>query len=1014
LVFAVKELQGGTLKSSFENTVEDYNVFSPLIVYDPSSPIFYGERRGSEVSQVISDTVSNLLDIIKRKGGKLLIILPDDLYNESLGLKDYVLEVSLKDKVFLTAILREYSKKYELGDDDVKSLVEEILNNFDAAYTLAARIAGQLISSNKYKVHEVSEIIEKSKGNIHKFITWFINYFFDIQSNQPNKLRAKTLVEIFAIRRPLAKVTTQQTPLIPPGIVKLIDELHEPSRMMNDDMVNWLVYRQHDLIEETIGMILRKDNRLCTTSEQETDDKHICPLEPWKNIEVAEELSKMEDEMVAVDYFFKKYGEKLTQALALLGDSCWKRIAYITGLGLAGFNRIIEHKDLSQDIVNTFEKPPIHCEADAYLLVGNRLPILIYLAFRRPINGYKRLDLLTVIAKALEPQSSDMEKELEEIYERTTKRRSIRGWEIIYAQGMVSILANTEKHVNEELASKALKMATYILTATAPSLLLDILSALEPLLEVVPQDYLHLLLRVSSRSDLECTLFILNKLNYIMEKEGKHYNQIKTLVWPLVDAGRIYADLLKRNNVYFYNIFGEVLLRDIIRRILGLLRDNALNKSKLSAIAWAFALSPALINEGLMKLYREELKEVKSLEELVDETFKKLEKMAKNLEELKSDKYFTEYVKCRLLGDPTDRDYVVGVLEAKLELEFMKADEKFSNFELKEAEEFFRKNAEEAKNIEFFQDYLIARGMVLRVKAIKDLKSFNDPIKEQLVKEHEELFKEALNMNMILPLDKKLEVRTVLCNYLVSLALTDEHGEIRRLFKEYYDLFLNADNPYSVLTRLILKVLLKHESGMKNMLKVASEELFDAIKGDVWVPLQPGLRVSLKLAKQEEAVEMCSKLNPEYSYLCSYAIAAAKNNSVAIRSLRGDLIFTFKENVSNKWYLLAGKLNEDLAELTSEFEELVRKLDGPSIVQLIAARTTYASFALLLWSLIDGNYKLAKAHILKLAVYSSTIAVSELGLEIYKAIKEAESAGKSYTDDNNVKLSLAKLFFYFI
>jgi hypothetical protein len=148
--------------------------------------------------------------------------------------------------------------------------------------------------------------------------------------------------------------------------------------------------------------------------------------------------------------------------------------------------------------------------------------------------------------------------------------------------------------------------------------------------------------------------------------------------------------------------------------------------------------------------------------------------------------------------------------------------------------------------------------------------------------------------------------------------------------------------------------------------------------------------------------------------LCSYAIAAAKNNSLAIRFLRGDLILTFQENVKNKWNLLAGKLNEDLAELTSEFEELVRKLDGPSIVQLRAAGSPFASFALLLWSLIDGNYKLAKAHTLRLAVDSSVIAVSELGLELYKAIKEAESAGKSCTDDNNVKLSLAKLFFYFI
>ncbi|PVU69501.1 hypothetical protein DDW04_00260 [Sulfolobales archaeon SCGC AB-777_K09] len=100
----------------------------------------------------------------------------------------------------------------------------------------------------------------------------------------------------------------------------------------------------------------------------------------------------------------------------------------------------------------------------------------------------------------------------------------------------------------------------------------------------------------------------------------------------------------------------------------------------------------------------------------------------------------------------------------------------------------------------------------------------------------------------------------------------------------------------------------------------------------------------------------------------------------------------------------------DTNGLISEFGKLVHGLDGKSLVQLIAPLISTALLALMLHALINGDEKLARAHALYGAIYSSSSKLlTRLFLEAYKECKEFCDLG-----NESFRLALARLFFLHI
>ena len=186
---------------------------------------------------------------------------------------------------------------------------------------------------------------------------------------------------------------------------------------------------------------------------------------------------------------------------------------------------------------------------------------------------------------------------------------------------------------------------------------------------------------------------------------------------------------------------------------------------------------------------------------------------------------------------------------------------------------------------------------------------------------------------------------------------------------------LNAYKKVSVLTRLTLNALLgsrvKLSGELEGRLSVNPGELINAFGYGMLRKYLPALRVALGIAKPEDEIKSCKKANDEDR---KNSVLAAKGDSTAIERLREWLIDVFHKLISEEEVLgwLKG-FGFDAESLINEFKSLVNGLDGKSLAQLTAPRSSLARLALMLYALINGDGKLAKAHALMGATYSSKL-----------------------------------------
>jgi hypothetical protein len=175
----------------------------------------------------------------------------------------------------------------------------------------------------------------------------------------------------------------------------------------------------------------------------------------------------------------------------------------------------------------------------------------------------------------------------------------------------------------------------------------------------------------------------------------------------------------------------------------------------------------------------------------------------------------------------------------------------------------------------------------------------------------------------------------------------------------------------------------------------------------------PALRVAFEIVRPEDWYEECMSMEDSTEGEdCRVTVLAVMNDRDAVGWLKCKLTCNFYEQFLEKILEKerSGRLRElvfDTNELISEFGKLVYGLDGKSLVQLIAPLISTALLALMLHALINGDEKLAKAHALYGAIYSSSCKlVGRLFLEVYKECCDLES--------ESFRLALARLFFLHI
>jgi hypothetical protein len=900
-------------------------------------------------------------------------------------------------------LIREYTRTKSnpngcaLSNDVLSELAGE-LAEFDSGHALIARLVGEELARNNCNVSDVEKLISETRGKAEAFIILHINGLFKVDEN-PNT--AKVLVEVFALRRPFVDEVGPGDPILTPGIVGLIGE-ERGARVLygavGKELRGWLAIRQHDLIEKAIKKLLD-----CIASENEECKDLSDALKPWKTIGVMETLrevsEKVRNENSAVEYFASNYGEKLTNTLKLFSNECWKRAAYIIGHALVGHPIVPRPEDLPSGVVESLGDVLGKCSVDDYLLVGDEIPPLI----RRLIRNYAR-----ALAEAFIDKYDEAVVEVRRVRDAARGRGYIYVAEEFYGLGLASIIAKAVE-LNKDVESGGADAALYIVPfaiqyVVSAHLIMPILRALEPLRDKAPHRYIVLLALASNRTSLDLVAVghILGELSEVL---GSYSYEVKGRAWSLMYAIDAYAGLLM-NYLGYFNREG---VEGMVRKVADLLNELDKLSPSLGVIAWAYALDLALRHRIVRRLMEEKLGI--NVVNKASEVLEKLSKMRDEVQDLMGDKEFMGYVESRFVK-ANEKAVRRSILNTASFLRYALAIYRLDNDEFEEAAKLFNETAEEDREIGVYGDYLIARGWVLRIEAIK-----GSLVGDELVNGFRQLYEEAFNKERFsMPTARYLSIASArLGEYLVSLALTDNHETISKLLEEHWRV-LNADRRVSVLTRLMLNALLGSKdrkdqlgSELKDKLVVESRKLIGAFRPRMYIKFLPALRVALGIVRPVDGYEECKSIEDSMKRRdCRGAVLAAADDSDAIWWLRWKLINGFHkrilENERSGWLR---ELSFNANAMISEFGKLVSGLDGKSLVRLIAPASSRASLALMLYALINGDERLARAHaLIGIVEATGNKLLRRLFLEAYRACCDLES--------ESFRRAIARLFFYHV
>jgi len=999
-------------------------------------------------------TIANLINASSELGDlrpPILIVLPSDVYNtlsEEMrnALQVYRLDVSqgLINTEFLAELIKEYTRTKSnpngcaLSDRELSELTGE-LAKFDSGQALIARLIGEELARNNCSAREIEELINNAKGKAEAFIILHINGLFKVHEDPDT---GKALVEVFALRKPFINLVGPGDPILTQGIVGLIGEERSAKILYGAEgreLRGWLVIRQHDLIEEAIKKLLK-----CIVSEGEECKELGDALNPWKIRGVRESLMEVSEKVSnvysAVKYFASNYGEKLTNTLKVFSNECWKRAALIIGHALTGIHTVPRPEDLSvflpedlrRDVAESLGDALRECGVDDYLLVSDEIPLLIqYLNYTR----------VSTEAFAFIDKYNEAVAEVNRILN-IARGRVISDAESFYGLGLASIIANAARlgrGVKPGDADTALHIASFTIQRVAlPHLIKLVLGALEPLRDKTPQRYLELLAIALNIENLDSDTvrYILYKLNKILDNYG---NVVRGYAWSLVYAINAYAVLLRRYIAHF-NI---VEVEDIVGRVVDLLNGLGRFKSSLGDIAWAHALAPALRYEDVRGLMEEALHI-----DVVDKANGILEELSRLrglVQDLMRDEEFRSYVESRHIKADEEAVRIV-ILEAASLLKHALAIYRLDNNELCEAEELFNEAARERREIGDYQNYLDYSNWALRAKAIRS-KLVGDEL-VRLVDEFRQLYEEAVNAKRFMtasPYYGTLSLediegmlrdisRYILGGYLVFLALTGDNKGIRRIEELLKEQWLMR-TPYmevSILTRLTLNALLSPRGELSGELKdrlfVKPGELIVALLGgDIDFNSLPALGAIYGTIKPGDEKRLCDELTsdpilyPIIHDLCMRLVSRVIDYSKELSqqeegNLRQALINYFQRWISKGEVLdLLKKLGLDAESLNNELRGLIHELSGKSLLSVdsfsfcsehVQRYCSSAHLTYMLYALINGNEKLAKAHALYGAIYSSSKLLGRLFLEAYRECCDLES--------ESFRHAIARLFFYHV
>jgi len=901
---------------------------------------------------------------------------------------------------FLAGVLKSYACPNEndcyLDKVDTKRLVG-LISNYDA-YTLVAKYAGLWLRGRGCDVSDVEKAVEEAKREPKLF---FAHYIWHVLLRGSGDLAKRAAVPLLlhASFGPVPIGVTYITKAVNDrGIWRFLkpEDLKDVAlEFLKEDalepMARWLAQRHEDLVEETLrdlaglnGEEARKPYRealgdLIKALDWACDEVLNGGGEILAKLGVPERNRRMKSSLSAF------VAKRLTAVFKSGGGrNCWQRVAFIAGHALAGYLVLPRREQLPEDVAEALGDALKPCAVDDYLTIDGEIPPLSIGVAR--LMHKRELNIISPLADT--KTIDDVRKTAKGLLAKW-RRSDINLHEAFYALGLAALAAGGK--VNKKTADRLLYAASFAVQEVAhPAAVLPILAALRPLGKKAPHRYVSLLaaaseLRTPGQKTVKYIYVALQKLQDRLTETGR--------LWSLVEAVSAYSNLLRRRPGHIGGLWKEAVadMCELYSKIKG--RDGTTApESCLSAqclfdtIAKVYVLAAALRGGDLAPLVRWHCG-LGDLEKEVKDVMIELNKAADHPEELRkimeNDKDFADWVRVRDVTEDAKR--VIEDLRVRLTyvLARYKLNHALDEKKLEEAAEEFEKVAKMRKRLQHWGNYLIARSLALRARVFA-ANSWEELLER--AKGFQKLWREA--KKRLKPTARYLTTAVLpLGEYLVYLAASGNRGTAEELLKKWRWL-LNYDPRASVNARLMLRVL-----GVGDRARL--KEVVDVFKSLIWLEFWPALLMLVGRLQKDEALEECAKLHEDEGVnvslkvrkKCVDAVAAAIGNQEAVEKLRLKMRLKIKRKVP-------------------EASLLLDKVDGKTLVEVLAPKYPSAQLAFTLLAAVEGRADAVRLHGLWGFATSREPLPGQLSRAVYENCVDLNSEG--------CRMALLKLYYYHI
>ncbi len=920
----------------------------PVVLYDPSPPISYKEPKEARVAREVEDVLKFLKkDVYEKRGAAVIAVLPKDLLAEEVkrGFGEFVVELDLKDREFISGILDEYSG-CRLDEGVKQQLVDEILK-MDEGYALIARLAGEEL---RRKGCRAEEVLKKAQGNALAFI---VNYINDLL--QVNDRRIKAYSKILPVRLLLAPAAMPGGYIMPTGLLErwigwegvYAGEPVSRERELRKTASRWLAVRQHDLVETALLLItiyaVYPDKHEVEESLSKEPEPLREALRPWADygLKMSKEhfsLLAKPQPYAAARLFLENYGGKLAEALQ---PGCWRRLALMTGAALTAhpFKALAEaaEEDVKEGIAfEGLAKALAQCGIDSLFLEGGELPpfsraLLVASALPgSPHNVYA----------AVAHKRGELVQELKALLQKWEERGGFTFAEAVYAVGLAAVLAKglgVGGELGKEDAEIAIRAASAgVQRALHPDAVRFVVEALSPLGKYAPGEWAALLYGASQIEAIS---------DAVRRELDKLYGS---------EAEELRRDWVKANMAEAYAGLGDA---EKACALLNSMKDGAL-KTITEAIVHHALTARGAGCPGV-------------------DTCKRLEKVVEELEGmgpvLQADVELMEYLKRRWISASEE---MLGILlqEARAFALSGLATCALDKGEFDKAVEYFSKAAKIDRDLGEWESYLTDKAHALGALALGAL-----PDKAgELLSGFEELWREVSeHCEKTAPYFEK--AAGVLGEYLVALALNGRHGDVEKLLREHGWL-LRWNPQVDAATRLMLRLLGARAE------EPNPKEVLEAVQGGIKPSMLPALAEALGVPQVDaeslclqatEVSEECVELFLEAVQMCGVDSAKLRAPAEALGLPLDEILEKCRKVLGTIDLCLTahGAVRGD-AEARGIFEpwarselaekgvprDLLEKADAKRLAEAWAPRNSLARFILLLRALSIGDVDAALLH----------------------------------------------------